>query len=82
MSNEEERDTAWIEVIHEVPTGGPDYRWAGPVEVCLCGSDMMAVLAIFDEGRLVGYFLDMKCVSCGALLKAPTPIDEVADELS
>ena len=56
---------------------GPDYLWAGPTGICLCGSEMFHAIVGFDsETREVGSrILEMKCVGCGALVKGPTPID-------
>jgi hypothetical protein len=37
---------------------------------------MMKISCIFDEGTVVYYLLDAECYECGALLTAPTPIDD------
>lgn len=52
-----------------------DLRWAGPTHRCVCGSDLFGVVAAFEEGVVAMYFTDVKCVACGALLRAPTEID-------
>jgi hypothetical protein len=36
----------------------------------------MRVSCIFEEGTVVWYLLDAECYECGALLTAPTPIDD------
>lgn len=66
-----------IDHIFQVEEGGPDYLWAGPTGICLCGSEMFHAIVGFDpETREVGSrILEMKCVGCGALVKGPTPID-------
>lgn len=47
-----------------------------PISVCVCGSFLWKVQAIFDEDGAIGlYMLDMECALCGALATAPTPID-------
>lgn len=66
----------WVEAIHAMPTEGPDYRWAGPTEVCLCGCDLFAAVVAFEDGEVSAYFVDMKCLSCGALLLAPCDIED------
>lgn len=56
-------------------SSGEDYRFAGPVQECLCGGDMFHVLASFDEaGEVAYYLLDGVCWSCGAVVTLPTPI--------
>jgi hypothetical protein len=54
---------------------GADLRDLGPVHVCICGSQVFNVMASFDDYDLVWYFLDGTCVSCGALVKVPCPVD-------
>lgn len=63
--------------LSEGPTG--DYR-AEPTFCCPCGSDLFLIATIFDpDTRLPGmYLLDAMCAHCGALVKAPCPIDEEA----
>jgi hypothetical protein len=48
-----------------------------PLEVCVCGSTLWSVKAMFEDGEISLYMLDMECVLCGALATAPTPIDNV-----
>lgn len=66
----------WIEAVNAMPKDGPDYRWAGATEECLCGNDLMVAVVAFDEGVIGAYFLDMKCLACGALLIAPCEENE------
>jgi hypothetical protein len=73
-----EDQKAWVEAIHAMPQDGPDFRWAGPTEICLCGCDLFAAVIAFEDGEVSAYFLDMKCLKCGALLIAPC--DENDDE--
>ena len=44
-----------------------------PLEVCSCGSLLWKVQAMFDEGHISLYMLDMECALCGNLATAPTP---------
>jgi len=46
-----------------------------PLHVCICGSTLWKVQAMFDEGEISLYMLDMECALCGAWATAPTPID-------
>ena len=46
-----------------------------PTHVCPCGSIVWDLKAIFEDGEIVTYFLDMECANCGSLATAPTPID-------
>jgi len=48
-----------------------------PLEVCVCGSTLWKVKAMFEKGEISLYMLDMECALCGALATAPTPIDNV-----
>ena len=59
---------------------GPDHRWAGPTHECLCGSSLFLLLASFHENKVGMYFLEMMCANCGALLIAPTEIDQPRPE--
>lgn len=52
-----------------------DYRGL-PTHACPCGSAVMRISCIFEEGTVVWYLLDAECYECGALLTAPTPIDD------
>jgi hypothetical protein len=46
-----------------------------PLHVCVCGSFLWNVKAMFENGEISLYMLDMECELCGALATAPTPID-------
>jgi hypothetical protein len=46
-----------------------------PLEVCACGSTLWKVKAMFEEGEISLYMLDMECYLCGSLATAPTPLD-------
>jgi hypothetical protein len=48
-----------------------------PLEVCVCGSTLWNVKAMFEDSEISLYMLDMECALCGALATAPTPIDNV-----
>lgn len=81
MPENEDGTKPWIDAIHSVPVDAPDYRWVGPTEICLCGCDLFIMLGTFSEGEVVGYFVDVKCMHCGATLTAPTMTeDEDANE--
>ena len=46
-----------------------------PLHVCICGSTLWKIKAMFEDGEISLYLLDMECELCGALATAPTPID-------
>jgi hypothetical protein len=46
-----------------------------PLTICSCGSTLWSVKAMFEDGEISLYMLDMECVLCGNLATAPTPID-------
>jgi hypothetical protein len=52
-----------------------DYRGL-PTHACPCGSALLKVACAFEAGEVVFYLLDAECFECGALLTAPTPIDD------
>lgn len=58
---------------------GPDLRFLGPTSTCACGNTVFHALVWFDaETReFAGWFTEMKCVMCGAIVKGVTPVDEV-----
>lgn len=64
--------------VHELLGGaeGKDLRWAGPTSACICGCDLIAVACIFADKQIGMYFLDGKCMNCGAILRLPTEIDD------
>jgi len=37
---------------------------------------MMKISCVFMDGEVAFYLLDAECYECGALLTAPTPIDD------
>jgi len=46
-----------------------------PLHVCICGSRLWKVQAMFEDGEISLYMLDMECALCGTLATAPTAID-------
>ena len=46
-----------------------------PLHVCVCGSVLWNVKAMFEDGEISLYMLDMECYMCGTLATAPTPMD-------
>lgn len=66
----------WSHQLDEVPKDGPDYRWAGPVESCVCGCETLWTLVRFHERKPSWYAVDVRCASCGAHLIAPTEADD------
>lgn len=68
---------AWLLLVRDLPeAGSADLRGVGPVRECICGTNLWRILGAFDEdGELSFYFLDIVCSSCGAVAKAPTPVD-------
>lgn len=65
----------WSDLLGKIPDG-PDYKFAGPTHECLCGNDLLVVLATFHDGGISGYVTDGRCVSCGAHLMLPTEVDD------
>lgn len=71
------------ELFNEIPEG-LDLLSMGPTQQCICGSTMFAAIVWYspadpgepscsDDSRAVaGYFTEMKCVSCGALVHGAT----------
>ena len=66
----------WSHIFHELSEGGPDYRWAGPTHVCLCGNNTFATITVFHERQVGMYFTDVRCLMCNAYLIAPTEADD------
>lgn len=56
-----------------------DFYDMPPTLACICGCRNFYVVVMWDEEtRSVGWYdLRQTCKSCGAISKAPTPIDEV-----
>ena len=46
-----------------------------PLEICSCGSKLWKVQAMFEDGEISMYMLDMECALCGNLATATTPLD-------
>jgi len=46
-----------------------------PLHVCICGSMLWNVQAMFEDGEISLYMLDMECALCGSKATAPTPLD-------
>lgn len=42
---------------------------------CICGSNMWKVVVTFEDYEIASYALDMECLECGTVAKAPTPLD-------
>lgn len=51
-----------------------------PTHLCVCGSQLFYVKAVFDNYEIASYMLDMECAACGSLATAPTPLDIEATE--
>ena len=53
---------------------GPDLLFMGPTDRCVCGCDVFHALVWFDEHtrEIAGYFTEMKCAHCGALVRGMT----------
>jgi len=50
-----------------------------PTFACICGCQVFNINVKWDEEtRLVGWYdLVQKCIECGTITTAPTPIDEI-----
>ena len=46
-----------------------------PTHVCPCGSRLLKVNCIFEDGEIILWFTNAECAECGAKLTAPTPVD-------
>ena len=66
----------WSYIFAELGEDGPDYRWAGPTHVCLCGNQSFATVVIFHDRQPAMYFVDVRCLACHAHLIAPTEADD------
>lgn len=73
------QDKPWSLLFSQLKENGPDYRWVGPTHVCACGCDLFAVAARFEDRQVAFYFLDARCLSCGAYITVPCEAD--SDEL-
>lgn len=57
---------------------GPDYRFAGPTQACLCGNELFHAVVSFDEDQTIGYYLlDGICHACGATVNLPYETHEI-----
>ena len=60
------------ELFQGHPTG-PDLLFMGPTDLCTCGNDLFHALIWFDVDRTIGgYFTEMVCALCGALVRGVT----------
>ena len=52
-----------------------------PTFACICGCVMFETVVMWDEEtRSVGWYdLSQRCIECGSLSTAPTPIDKELD---
>lgn len=56
---------------------GPDLLFMGPTTECICENNVFHALIWFGEDREIGgWFTEMSCAFCGALLRGATPVDE------
>lgn len=47
-----------------------------PIHVCICGSKLWNIQAMFEDYEISLYMLDMECALCGAMATAPTLVDK------
>jgi len=47
-----------------------------PIHVCICGSMLWNVQAMFEDYEISMYMLDMECALCGSKATAPTLPDK------
>jgi len=53
-----------------------DHTSLGPMTECLCGSTLFITAVWLDENREIGgWFVDGKCLGCGAAVLVATPAD-------
>jgi len=46
-----------------------------PIHVCICGSKLWNIQAMFEDYEISMYFTDMECALCGSKATAPTLVD-------
>jgi hypothetical protein len=46
-----------------------------PVHICVCGSRLWNIQAMFEDYEISMYFTEMQCANCGSLATAPTLVD-------
>ena len=54
-----------------------DLRGMGPIHVCVCGSTLFKVGCMFEDNDISLWFVDAECAECNALVKVPTPVDNL-----
>lgn len=54
-----------------------DLRDMGPLHVCICGSTLFKVGCMFEDNDISVWFVDAECALCKALVKVPTPVDNL-----
>ena len=54
-----------------------DLRAMGPLHVCVCGSRLFKVGCMFEDNEVSVWFVDAECALCNALVKVPTPVDDL-----
>lgn len=65
-----------IHSLFEVDGNGPDLLFMGPTTKCVCENEVFHALVWFDEDRTIGgYFTEMVCAFCGALVRGATEAD-------
>jgi hypothetical protein len=47
-----------------------------PIHVCICGSMLWNIQAMFEDYEVSLYFTEMECALCGAKATAPTLPDK------
>ena len=68
--------------LFDVEPGGADLLFMGPTMECVCGNTVFHALVWFDSDtrEIGGWFTEMKCAVCGAVLRGATPVDEEASQ--
>lgn len=62
-------------IFHEIDPG-PDLMFMGPTSKCACGCEVFHALVWFSEEKTIaGYFTEMVCAGCGALVRGVTEAD-------
>ncbi len=79
----EEAPKPIYELFKNIPEG-PDFLFMGPTQQCMCGSVMFHAIVWYsvpdeneeadpeDSRAVAGYFTEMLCVACGALVHGAT----------
>lgn len=76
VSEEKQRSSSNISDLFYIEKEGPDLLFLGPTTECICGNNVFHALIWFGEDREIGgWFTEMSCAFCGALLRGATPID-------